>query len=1235
MSKIKQKNSKKKSKSSLNRDCAKFWFFLFFSIFALLATLLVTALTITDYNTDGLITTNNSQEFFYNISTSQNTMQWVEGFNITDYINITDDQSYSKNTTGEMSVCEWIRPDTFEFAGIEGTKGYTNFISKTLYSPAHYEWLFRIYNDSGFDGGVSRARRISFYVFNETLGTGIGSYYQNASDVIPGKWIHVCGVVNTTSTKLYVNGYLRDTDPYSATLSPYHTIAPVEIGADTDNGGSNNYFRGAIDEFRIYNYSLNPTEVMAIYNAGREISSTSALSRGNLTLWLPFNESVGNPIDASGQSRTGITNLNTSWMDDGTGAPITQIKWSWDGTNYSLYDKDLVLFYNFDNRSALGENDTVVKDLSLYGNNGTVVGGSNISWTPNGKYGGAFVYTGLTGYINISTNYVRTPESTWSIWIKPTQINTGNYFMGYGTTGITNRFMLRIENADLKLYDDIANEGQSTTTGSSVFSANTWANVIVVFNNNGSKMAYVNGIYKGLDDSGLNLTGINTNAIFTVGSGVDGTAPFNGTIDEVYVYNRTLTSIEIEQIYLTQVTKFNSQNWSFYANQSLNHTLNSSNPIYQNMYYICIRNSTNTEICSSNNYLDEIIPNKIIVSNFTNSKGMINSYFYGVNTHGIWGSNLSYKNTSEGNSSDYEWHRQNILKANIKYIRADTYFDQVAYEDGTFNTTELNSNSGNINTVKNSVKFACENNMKILLIGGNMPTWLANITNMCNGLTGSCTPNNYTRYTKLWTDYINYVSNGGLYLNCIEVDTWNEPEIASLKFLYNVSSNNQTRYDEFNKVYNATYQLKNTYPMISVGAGAVNSNSGVNATNLLANWTKVFPNQIDYISFSRYQYTATNDYDINMASFINNITSICSVNNANCSRIVIVEYNLGAGLLNKVTNSQQYSSIIANGIQSILNNYARNITLINYEWSSTVKNYWYDMVSEAGLDNPTATYYPPYNVTKNFATYCPAGGTVYQMYCPDPLKCVSCKINNRYNLILINTDTSSKNITANIYGTVNYIMDPSNGQLFKTNENTNLGIKDSYDVTYLTTPSFNLTESKFTYEDGHDIIYTNNSMVYFTVNTATSKHIDSILDKPITANVKLNAQNVWGTNCNNVNKIYYTANGSSTLTYDGQSAKDVCRAFIGDGYSLTINPATGSNEITFEVGATELSTSILKLIVGFIALLILMFAVVGILIHVKNNFQEISLASFITYSVTLLIITVMGIMLINYILEVI
>lgn len=82
------------------------------------------------------------------------------------------------------------------------------------------------------------------------------------------------------------------------------------------------------------------------------------------------------------------------------GIVLNNTIWNWEGVNYTLWN-GLAGWWQFNNFSSLGENDTHVYDVSGNGNNGTVVGGSNISWTPNGKYGGAFNFSGGVNYINI------------------------------------------------------------------------------------------------------------------------------------------------------------------------------------------------------------------------------------------------------------------------------------------------------------------------------------------------------------------------------------------------------------------------------------------------------------------------------------------------------------------------------------------------------------------------------------------------------------------------------------------------------------------------------------------------------------------------------------------------------------------------------------------------------------------------------------------------------------------
>jgi hypothetical protein len=98
---------------------------------------------------------------------------------------------------------------------------------------------------------------------------------------------------------------------------------------------------------------------------------------------------------AANASRSG--NIFTGQMEI-TELNLGQFIRSRNGTDYSVYDSGLVLMMNFDNSTSLGESGTLVKDLSQYGNNGTVIGAT---WTGNGKRAGGYQFNGSNNYINI------------------------------------------------------------------------------------------------------------------------------------------------------------------------------------------------------------------------------------------------------------------------------------------------------------------------------------------------------------------------------------------------------------------------------------------------------------------------------------------------------------------------------------------------------------------------------------------------------------------------------------------------------------------------------------------------------------------------------------------------------------------------------------------------------------------------------------------------------------------
>ncbi|MFH1319951.1 MAG: glycerophosphodiester phosphodiesterase family protein [Bacteroidota bacterium] len=80
------------------------------------------------------------------------------------------------------------------------------------------------------------------------------------SSLIKGEWLHIVGVYNGSQAMIYLNGVLKDT----------HTglIGNVDNGQVAQIGHNNqgDYFKGQIDEIRIYNRALTQDQVGCLYN---------------------------------------------------------------------------------------------------------------------------------------------------------------------------------------------------------------------------------------------------------------------------------------------------------------------------------------------------------------------------------------------------------------------------------------------------------------------------------------------------------------------------------------------------------------------------------------------------------------------------------------------------------------------------------------------------------------------------------------------------------------------------------------------------------------------------------------------------------------------------------------------------------------------------------------------------------------------------------------------------------
>lgn len=203
------------------------------------------------------------------------------------YVEVPDPATveFSVDTTGELTVSAWMRPDTLTFSNTDGTAAdqqYVHWLGKGEGSGpiAQQEWVFRMYSQS--DPAGPRANRISFYVFNlappeGVSNEGIGSHFQD--DVAPGDWMHIVGVADCQRTSIYKNGGLRRCDQYRGVPSPgsgchgyaparwirpRHGAAALRIG----HRDGNSSFQGAVAEVRLWSRALSSKEVAQLYSAG-------------------------------------------------------------------------------------------------------------------------------------------------------------------------------------------------------------------------------------------------------------------------------------------------------------------------------------------------------------------------------------------------------------------------------------------------------------------------------------------------------------------------------------------------------------------------------------------------------------------------------------------------------------------------------------------------------------------------------------------------------------------------------------------------------------------------------------------------------------------------------------------------------------------------------------------------------------------------------------------------------
>lgn len=174
----------------------------------------------------------------------------------------------------------------------------------------------------GYAIGLDQGRLSAWYYVDDANYLWDGGAAAGMPFVADGEWHHVAYVVDATSGRVYLDGWLANTHPWVGTAGATTTEVPLRFGVYL--GGSGLFFNGQLDDVTLWSSALTPEEVR-----GQMDAPPSGGEAGLLGYWR-FDERAGlTANDTSSNARHG-TLRNSPTRIEST-APIYSIAPLWTG----------------------------------------------------------------------------------------------------------------------------------------------------------------------------------------------------------------------------------------------------------------------------------------------------------------------------------------------------------------------------------------------------------------------------------------------------------------------------------------------------------------------------------------------------------------------------------------------------------------------------------------------------------------------------------------------------------------------------------------------------------------------------------------------------------------------------------------------------------------------------------------------------------------------------------------
>ncbi|MFC1686908.1 LamG domain-containing protein, partial [Nanoarchaeota archaeon] len=462
------------------------------------------------------------------------------------------------------------------------------------------------------------------------------------------------------------------------------------------NGDDSRDWSGNIDDVKIFNRSLSEDQIIALYNNRTDLISSDETSIGdNWSACITPNDGAEDGTEVCTENVTintlptvSITEINSSLEFNTTSENITVFFTSSDTDGDSVknitdwrLNGSSILQLNMPFERTVNGNTNATDDYSMFGNDGVEFGG--VTWNATGGYDGFGAYQ----FDNTSGNdqYIEIPWSqdlvdfTYTAWIKPETVS-GTYHIIQTSSAATHHTYFRQEHQTLKfLWRNMSASTENFATGN-VLTANEW-NFIAATIKNSSTANHTNATiyHNGIEVK--NFLGGELGSVdnfLTIGASRTalGSNPliYNGTIDEVMVYNIALSP---EQI------------WALYENKT--YILASGDTSPGDNWSVCITPNDGaedgTEVCTANLTINTLPTATITEINssleFNTTSENITVFFTSTDIDG----------TDTKNITDWRLNGTSIAVLNMPFERT---------VNGNTNATDDYSMNGNDGTEYNS-----------------------------------------------------------------------------------------------------------------------------------------------------------------------------------------------------------------------------------------------------------------------------------------------------------------------------------------------------------------------------------------------------------------------------------------------------------------------------------------------------------------------------------------------------